>query len=141
MIDKLLVAVDGSDRALRAAELAGELSGRLNAKLTIVTVDDRKPLPAPLQAFEAAESLNRTQVFEALLHAALGSAKRAGAATVETRLLDGPPDRAITAAAADLGADLIVMGSHGFSPVGELVLGSVSHAVARAAAAPCLIAH
>ena len=45
----------------------------------------------------------------------------------------------ILAVAAELAADLIVMGSHGHTAVQENLLGSVSNAVVRSAAAPVLI--
>lgn len=49
-------------------------------------------------------------------------------AELETSLLEGPPARAIVAAADARDADEIVPGSRGFGPV-RGVLGSVSHAV------------
>lgn len=49
-------------------------------------------------------------------------------AELETSLLEGPPARAIVAAADARDADEIVLGSRGFGPV-RGVLGSVSHAV------------
>jgi len=141
MIDKLLLAADGSDRSLRAAAVAGELAGRLGAALAIVTVDDQKPLAASLQRFADTEGLKRGQVFDSILESARESAAEAGAGAIETRILDGDPAGAIMKAASHMGAGMIVMGSHGFSPVGEVVMGSVSHAVTRGAALPCVITH
>jgi len=141
MIDKLLLAADGSDRSLRAAAVAGELAGRLDAALTIVTVDDQQPLTESLKRFAEVEGLRRGQVFESVLESARECAANAGAGAIETRLLDGDPAEAILDAAARLDAKLIVMGSHGFSPVGELVMGGVSHAVTRGTGLPCVIAH
>ena len=118
MIDKLLLAVDGSDRANRAAALAGEL-----------------------EAFADAESLTRTQVFDAILANARADAEGAGASDIATEVGDGDPAEAILAAARKTGAGLIVMGSHGYDALSELALGSVSHEVERGAAIPCLVTH
>jgi nucleotide-binding universal stress UspA family protein len=49
-------------------------------------------------------------------------------ADLETSLLEGPPARAIVAAADARDADEIVIGSRGFGPM-RGVLGSVSHAL------------
>jgi nucleotide-binding universal stress UspA family protein len=51
-----------------------------------------------------------------------------GDAELKTSLLEGPPARAIVAAADARDADEIVVGSRGFGPV-RGVLGSVSHAI------------
>lgn len=141
MIDKLLLAADGSDRSLRAAAVAGELAGRLGAALVIVTVDNGGKLPPALDRFAAAEGLKRTEVFESILANASEQAVEAGAVNVEAKTLDGDPAEAILDAAARINADLIVMGSHGFSAMGELVMGSVSHAVTLGTGLPCLITH
>lgn len=48
---------------------------------------------------------------------------------VSTRVVEGSPKQAIVEEAARFGADLIVLGCHGYGPVKRFVLGSVSHAV------------
>lgn len=55
-------------------------------------------------------------------------------------LATGTPWREIVQLGADLGADLIVVGSHRKSGVQRLVLGSVSEAVVRNASCPVLVA-
>jgi nucleotide-binding universal stress UspA family protein len=57
---------------------------------------------------------------------------------LETSLLEGPPARAIVAAADARDADEIVLGSRGFGPV-RGVLGSVSHAVLHEADRPVVV--
>lgn len=57
---------------------------------------------------------------------------------VHTRI--GRPDEEIVALAAEVGADLVIVGSHSRSTVGRLFLGSVSEAVVRAARCPVLVA-
>lgn len=57
---------------------------------------------------------------------------------VENRLRRGDPVAEILDTAGDTGCDLIVMGSHGRSGLGRLVLGSVAEAVLRKAPCPVL---
>jgi nucleotide-binding universal stress UspA family protein len=59
-------------------------------------------------------------------------------AEVETSLLDGPPARAIVAAADERDADEIVIGSRGFGRI-RGVLGSVSHAVLHETDRPVVV--
>lgn len=59
---------------------------------------------------------------------------------VETCLREGTPAEEILRAADDVGADLIVMGSHGRTGLGRLLMGSVAEAVMRRAGCPVLLA-
>jgi nucleotide-binding universal stress UspA family protein len=59
---------------------------------------------------------------------------------VEIGLREGAPAEEILRAADDLGADLIVMGSHGRTGLGRLLMGSVAEAVMRRADCPVLLA-
>jgi nucleotide-binding universal stress UspA family protein len=54
-------------------------------------------------------------------------------------LLDGDPATVILETAANHGADLIVLGTHGRSGVGRLLMGSVAEKVLRKANCPVLI--
>ncbi|HEV2273257.1 MAG TPA: universal stress protein [Acidobacteriaceae bacterium] len=49
---------------------------------------------------------------------------------VSTQVLDGSPKTAILEEAKDWGADLIMLGSHGYGAAVRFLLGSVAHAVA-----------
>jgi nucleotide-binding universal stress UspA family protein len=50
--------------------------------------------------------------------------------TVTTKVLEGTPRELIVQEAADWGADLIVLGSHGHGPLRQALLGSVATGVA-----------
>ena len=52
-------------------------------------------------------------------------------------MIDGSPKQVIVEQAEQWGADLIVVGCHGFGPVKRFLLGSVSQAVA--VHAPCSV--
>jgi nucleotide-binding universal stress UspA family protein len=61
----------------------------------------------------------------------------APAVTVTTKIVEGVPKDMIVQEAHDWGADLIVLGSHGYGRVRRVVLGSVASAVV--AKAPCSV--
>jgi nucleotide-binding universal stress UspA family protein len=57
----------------------------------------------------------------------------------EVKVLEGRPADRVLQEAKDLGADLIVMGSHRHSTVGELLLGSTAHRVTQQSPVPVLL--
>jgi nucleotide-binding universal stress UspA family protein len=57
----------------------------------------------------------------------------------EARLADGRPADAILQVARDVGADSIVVGSHGYSPATAALLGSVSEEPVRRADVPVTV--
>jgi len=66
------------------------------------------------------------------------AARRSGA--IATYLTwEGQPGEAIVAAAESEGADLVVVGTHGRSVIGRLLLGSVSEYVVRHSRVPVMV--
>jgi nucleotide-binding universal stress UspA family protein len=57
--------------------------------------------------------------------------------SVTTKVMEGSPKDMIVEEAQDWGADLIVLGSHGYGRVRRVLLGSVASAVV--AEAPCSV--
>jgi nucleotide-binding universal stress UspA family protein len=57
--------------------------------------------------------------------------------SVTTKIVEGIPQNSIVEEAEEWGADLIVLGSHGYGRVGRVFLGSVASAVV--AKAPCSV--
>jgi len=57
---------------------------------------------------------------------------------LETTTVEGSPAREIVDHAASIGADLVVMGTHGRSGVDRLLLGSVAERVVRSSPVPVL---
>lgn len=56
---------------------------------------------------------------------------------VTTQILEGAPKHLIVEEAERVGADLIVLGTHGHGPAGRFLLGSVAHSVVLHA--PCSV--
>jgi nucleotide-binding universal stress UspA family protein len=139
MFEQILLAVDGSEHALKAAKLAGDLARAVNsAHLRIVIAYDRIPpyLGEPnfqhiidTRLREANESLDKART-------AVGKVP----AVVHTELIEGEPAEAIINVAAMQKSSVIVMGSRGFGQLLGLVLGSTSQKVVSHAPCPVLIA-
>lgn len=60
-------------------------------------------------------------------------------AVADYRVLVGKPSEVLLAEQKRLGADLIVLGSHGHGTVGEVLLGSTAHRVAQRSPVPVLL--
>lgn len=120
----VVVGYDGSEPARAALSYA---AGRGGDGGRVVAVHAFQPAPDWLGSPFYQRALDAYQDHGRQLLQALNDADELGA-VLETSLLEGPPARAIVAAADARDADEIVVGSRGFGPV-RGVLGSVSHAV------------
>lgn len=120
MFDDVLIAVDGSDPARRAAKHGFQLAARYDAEATVVTV------------YGGDDGRGRAILDEtAALAADVG-------VTVESELLSGKPAGTIAGRAADGGADLIVVGRQGRAGVAKRLLGSVTERLLRRSDVPVL---
>lgn len=136
MIQKILVAIDGSSHAHAAMAYAIDLAERYGASLCLLHafphVSDLLGHPEYERLLDA-----RVLIGQTLLDAAR---KEIGdTVAVETQLVEGPPAPALLRIAADKGYDLIVIGSRGHGGIAGLLLGSVSSIVAQRAPCPVLI--
>jgi len=137
-IRTILAAVDFSKPSDAAVAEAVDLASALGAKLTIFHAFEL-PVPAvsPYEvAIPEAYLEESRKAAGKRLEAARELAEGAGV-TVESRLGEGPAARAISDAARDVGADLIVIGTHGHTGLAHLVLGSVAERTLRHA--PCSV--
>ncbi len=133
---RVLLATDGSEGATHAGEVLQSITCPGRSDVTVLSVI---ALPLYAGAFPYALSGDllvevRRKEAEA---AARTEAERLGAAgfTATVQTLTGPPSTSILEAAQDGAYDLVVLGSRGLGPVRRTLLGSVSDAVARHAAA------
>jgi nucleotide-binding universal stress UspA family protein len=101
---------------------------------TIVPEDLRQPLHADNHAAVQQALQQRLDAF--CREALAGHAERLIA---DIKIVEGPPVRVILAEARRVNAELIVLGSHGHSAIGEAVLGSVAHKVTMKATVPVLL--
>jgi nucleotide-binding universal stress UspA family protein len=146
MISQILVAVDGSDHATRALELAAELAERFGASLTVLHVMTETGSSAVPEEFSEFERLEHIRVTEydlyksaasAIVKAAADRVATAGHPRPTIRIAEGHSAEEIIDVAEDIDADMIVMGRRGLGGVRTLLLGSTSHKVSHTA--PCTV--
>lgn len=146
MYRHILAAIDGSETSARAFDAALQLARESGAELQPLYVVD-----IPTMVY-AAPSYDPGIVRDAFLEEGKHLADHALARmkhdsvrgvprVIETNLVDGDYDVAhcILHAAADLKADIVVMGTHGWRGVRRLVLGSVAEHFLRMAQCPVLM--
>jgi nucleotide-binding universal stress UspA family protein len=73
---------------------------------------------------------------QTLLNAEVEQIRAAGGTVAQAHLRIGRSDREIVASAEEIGAGLIIMGSHGSSRLRRALIGSVSESVVRHARCP-----
>jgi len=137
MFKHILVAVDGSEHATRAATLAGDLARAIGADLLMMTIFPELSEYLGQPNFDQAIAehiLKADQILEA-------SAKLVGEipGKMTTTKLEGPPADAILSVAEARQVDLIIMGSRGRGSLRSLLLGSQSQKVVSHAACPVLL--
>jgi nucleotide-binding universal stress UspA family protein len=138
MFEKILLAVDGSEHALRAATVAGDLARVVqpNEFRVVVAYD-----PVPIYLGEP----NLGQAIAARMHESQEIFEKAKekvgkiAVEVDAELIEGPTAEAIVSVAATRKSDLIVMGSRGLGRLAGALLGSNSQKVLSHASCPVLI--
>jgi nucleotide-binding universal stress UspA family protein len=133
-IRTILHPTDFSDRSEYAFRLAYALARDHGSRLVLMHV---APLPAVVYGEgivppapehfldELKEKLHRLQVPDRRIH-------------VDHLLKEGEPVTEILEAAKELHADLIVMGTHGRTGLGRMLMGSVAELVVRRATCPVL---
>ncbi len=140
LFTQILVAVDESKQAGWAVDLAARLALAHKSRLILLHVVFIPPLQ-PEAAF--VEPIDREEYFRQageLLEQV--KAQIPGVVQVETVLREGDAANEICKAAQTIGADLIVMGTHGRGAIGRMLLGSVANGIVRKSACPVLtVAH
>lgn len=137
MFKKILVGVDGSEHALKAVRLAGELTRTCSADLVIVHA--YPPIPTGLGEPNLQEAISeRLREASEILELAL---QEVGFTphTVETEALEGAAADVILRVAEVRQADLIVVGSRGLGALASFLLGSQSQDVIQRATCPVLV--
>jgi nucleotide-binding universal stress UspA family protein len=134
---KVVVAFDDTAAAWSALEAASSLA-RLNGG-TVTIVHAAQPR---VSSFDGVKTMKRAvetarkegQALLALARHALDSSVPSS-----SEVLSGDPADAIVRRSAELDADLLVVGSQQRSPLGRLLVGSVSDEIVRRATSPVLV--
>lgn len=131
----ILVPTDFSDGAAQALDYAIELAGKLGANVHVVNAlgvpaTGLADLDVALSAVTGEEALAKSQAALDALAAA-----RPG---LSTMLRSGDAPDVIIQAAQEIGAGMIVMGTHGRRGLKRALMGSVAESVVRSAPCPVL---
>ena len=136
---KILIATDfgaESDVALRSAvSLARQLGASLH--LLHVATDPALAVHAPELA-GIDWNMVRDDIVQHARHSLAALAASFPEVPIVTDVVIGAPAQAIAERAAEVGADLIVMGTHGRGGLRHVFLGSVAERVIRLAACPVM---
>lgn len=139
---KILLAVDGSEYAEAAAKSVAERPWPADSEVKIVAaIEPFQPHASELWAMPSGywddlESSARQQAKDAIA----GAARQFDSTPelkIDNEILKGNPKAVIPEEAEAWGADLIVLGSHGYTGLKRMLLGSVSQAVLSHA--PCSV--
>lgn len=140
---KILLAVDDSPSSRVAVEEVARRTWPARSQIKIISAIwlHLGPLAEPWLLPRHPDEIMRAERKQAraVIEKAttkLKSAKKGGL-RITAEVLKGTPEEAILDEAKKWGADLIVIGSHGFKGLKRFLLGSVSHAVALHA--PCSV--
>jgi nucleotide-binding universal stress UspA family protein len=130
----ILHPTDFSDSATEANRVAASLAREHNAKLILLHVAPRPvtsvagmPVPPP----PPIDWSGPKRELDAVIAGIKG-------VVIESRFVEGIPAEAIVDFAREVGADLIVIGSHGRTGLGRVLMGSVAEHVVRNAGCPVL---
>ena len=145
----ILVPTDFSESAAAALAQAAEMARTCSGRITLLHAIFIEKLKDDLLGLDALENLTRVlntptdEAAQAITEAAKERLrKEAGTAagvTIDTVVVDGRPSSEIVQFAKDNDVDLIVMGTHGRSPLGRAFLGSVADHVIRQADCPVMV--
>ncbi len=130
MYKRILLASDGSSHAERAGKEAIKLASLYSGEVTLLFVNSISQGRGNLNE-EIANIQKKLETTEKQLKSAN--------VTYQIEILEGEPGPSIVTYANDQAYDILVIGSRGLSDFRGLVLGSVSHKVAKRTKCPVLV--
>ena len=139
MYSSVLICVDGSEAARRAASAGAEIAAKFDAELHIMTVTRPYKVSPRLKQFLQAENLMGEpkyvldQMTKEIISEGRKQAEASGVRKIETHIIEGKPASTIVEFARDEGVNVIVLGSRGVGESEGSMLGSVSHKVSSLA--------
>jgi universal stress protein A len=141
---KILVPIDFSQCSSEVAAHAADVAAAFGAEAVLLHIDE---LPSGVTAdtpVKPSDTKTETTAAEHLRSASTGRLARflpffeAKGVSVAQRVDAGKVTDSILAAIEEVGADLVIMGTHGRRGMSRLVLGSVAETVMRQASCPVM---
>lgn len=138
-LDRLILAVDGSEESNKAVQFLSHYPFKIPLRLTIVTAwpNQRAGVFAPSGSLAEPADKQALQAKGEELISRIASSFRSGPYEVETEWLQGDPALAVLEAAGRHEAQMIVLGARGLKAIKRFLLGSVSQKVL--VHAPCSV--
>ncbi len=137
MFKTILCANDGSEHATRALALAISIAKDHQSELHMVSVEEIDYMPEFIEEVRE-ETGTAARRFHKVFQRARDMAEKAHV-KLQTHVLAGHPVRDIVALAAELKADLLIIGSAGHSEIYERMLGSRADRLVHLAGCPVLV--
>ncbi len=143
----ILVAVDFSDATANIFDTVKTLAAAMGSRVVLLHVRQADPLTEAQLTMSPGSFIptpptivHAENVAKAQLHLDELKTRFTGLPfEVTTEQREGVPSEIITQACADVGAEMIIMGSHGHGAVYHLLVGSVTDGVLKNAKCPVLI--
>lgn len=132
MFETILIPVDGSDTAKRAARVGREFAQRYDARLNVLHVLEGESRLPSMEGDKDSKAQGQ-QILDEIADLTTGSD-----IVVNTNLVEGHPQEVINEHTNEIDSDLIVMGRHGRSGLRERLLGNVTDSVLRQTSVPVL---
>ena len=136
MLNKILIATDGSDHARKAIEYASDIAAKYEATVYLIHV------VSPVHSLPEVDTQkiqdNQQKIAKEIIEEAEREIKKKGVETYQSTILQGNPAQEIIEFARKNSVDMIVMGSHGAGKMEMLMLGSVSNKVCHLADCTCV---
>ncbi|MBC9227719.1 universal stress protein [bacterium SPL81] len=139
---KILVAIDDSEISANVIQQAAQLAKALNSEIAVVEVMTLDPYlsEAYLRMGQSNELIERVRSYVQENLTKVEKKFEELGLTVATQVLEGfSIHDEIIGAAQNLGADLIIMGSHGRTGIKKFILGSVAQKVLGESHIPVLV--
>ncbi|MCD2196877.1 universal stress protein [Actinomycetospora endophytica] len=137
----IVAGVHDTDRGLRATDRAIEVAARSRAVLHLAAATDAPPGAGHLPAGDDAGGVRMEPTPPHVLHQLVDRAGAHGVPDARTVARSGRPVDVLTGLATELGAGLVVVGSHGVNTTAGRVFGSVAAGSVRRAPSDVLIVH
>lgn len=139
-MQKILLAVDGSDTSLRAVDHVARRAAAAKEDYQILLVNVQYPLHGSVSTFIDAGQVKQYHQDEGMKTLAAAQEKLAAAGVdYSHHLFVGEPAEVVTRFAREQGCDEIVIGTRGLSGIGSLFMGSVATKIIHLADMPVLL--
>jgi nucleotide-binding universal stress UspA family protein len=142
---KILASVDFSNATSGVVDMAVDLAKAFGAELHLLHVIEPEPTytaygftPDEFPAIQAFHEETHGRAMKTLQGVADSIAEKSGV-MAHMHLGDGSPLHVLEGKVGEIGADFVVLGSHGHGVVASLLLGSVAEGMVRKAIVPTLV--